>query len=63
MFVNISMIDPKGEERTSINDKMLNSCSSFGWSVLNFPEELKTSGTFFASGNVGGGGGWLSISD
>ena len=31
VFVNISTIVPKGEEQTSINDKMLNSCSSSGW--------------------------------
>ena len=30
-FVDISMIVPKGEEQTSINGKMLNSCSSSGW--------------------------------
>ena len=41
------MIVPKGEEQTSINGEMLNSCSSSGWQVLNFLEEVETSGTFF----------------
>ena len=41
------MIVPKGEEQTSINGEMLNSCSSPGWQVLNFLEEVETSGTFF----------------
>ena len=47
VFVNISMIVPKGEEQTSINGEMLNSYSSSGWQVLNFLEEVETSGTFF----------------
>ena len=47
MFLNISLIVPKGEEQTSINGKVLNSCSSSGWQVLNFLEEVETSGTFF----------------
>ena len=45
--VNISIEVPKSEEQTSINGKMLNSCSSSGWQVLNFLEEVETSGTFF----------------
>ena len=47
VFVNISMIVPKGEEQTSIDGKMLNSYSSSGWQVLNFLEEVETSETFF----------------
>ena len=47
VFVNISLIVPKGEEQTSIDGEMLNSCSSPGWQVLNFLEEMETSGTFF----------------
>ena len=43
VFVNISIMVPKGEEQTSINGKMLNSPSSSGWQVLNFLEEVKTS--------------------
>ena len=30
-----------------MNGKMLKSCSLSGWKVLNFLEELETSGTFF----------------
>ena len=45
--MNISTIVPKGEEQTSINGEMLNSYSSSGWQVLNFLEEVDTSGTFF----------------
>ena len=47
VFVDISIIVPKREEQTSINGKMLKSCSLSGWKVLNFLEELETSGTFF----------------
>ena len=47
MSLNISLIVAKGEEQTSINGEMLNSCSSSGWQVLNFLEEVETSGTFF----------------
>ena len=47
MSLNISFIVAKGEEQTSINGEMLNSCSSSGWQVLNFLEEVETSGTFF----------------
>ena len=47
VLVNISIEVPKSEEQTSINGKMLNSCSSSGWQVLNFLEEVETSGTFF----------------
>ena len=46
MSLNISFIVAKGEEQTSINGEMLNSCSSSGWQVLNFLEEVETSGTF-----------------
>ena len=47
VFLNISIIIAKSEEQTSINGKMLNSCSSSGWQVLHFLEEVETSGTFF----------------
>ena len=47
VFLDISSIVPKGEEQTSINVKVLNSCSSSGWQVLNFLEEVETGGTFF----------------
>ena len=52
------MIVPKGEEQTSINGEMLNSCSSSGWQVLNFLEEVETSGTFFDKSKTYG---WQSL--
>ena len=54
VFLNISLIVPKGEEQTSINGKVLNSCSSSGWQVLNFLEEVETSGAFLDKNKTNG---------